>query len=162
YIFLGCSGPGALKPEMVETMAEQPIILALANPTHEILPEEAKAVRPDAIIATGRSDYPNQVNNVLCFPFLFRGALDVGATEINEEMKKACAHAIAGLARKEASDIVLTAYGAESFSFGPDYIIPKPFDPRLITELAPAVAQAAMDSGAATRPIEDFDAYRER
>ena len=136
--------------------------MALANPTPEIMPEDVKAVRPDAIIATGRSDYPNQVNNVLCFPFLFRGALDAGATTINEEMKKACAMAIAELAQAEASDIVLTAYGAESFVFGPEYIIPKPFDPRLITKLAPAVAKAAMDSGVAARPIQDFDAYQDR
>ncbi len=147
---------------MVQTMAPRPIIMALANPTPEIMPEEVKAVRPDAIIATGRSDYPNQVNNVLCFPFLFRGALDAGATAINEEMKIACAMAIAELAQAEASDIVLAAYGVETFAFGPDYIIPKPFDPRLITKIAPAVAKAAMDSGVATRPIQDFDAYRYR
>jgi malate dehydrogenase (oxaloacetate-decarboxylating)(NADP+) len=161
-IFLGLSAPHVLTPGMVETMADKPIILALANPTPEIMPEDVKAVRPDAIIATGRSDYPNQVNNVLCFPFLFRGALDAGATAINEEMKKACATAIAELAQAEASDIVLTAYGADSFAFGPDYIIPKPFDPRLIIKLAPAVAKAAMESGVATRPIQDFDAYREK
>jgi malate dehydrogenase (oxaloacetate-decarboxylating)(NADP+) len=160
-IFLGLSAPRVLTPDMVKTMADRPIVMALANPTPEIMPEDVKAVRPDAIIATGRSDYPNQVNNVLCFPFLFRGALDAGATTINEEMKKACAMAIAGLAQAEASDIVLTAYGAESFVFGPDYIIPKPFDPRLIMKLAPAVAKAAMDSGVATRPIQDFDAYRD-
>jgi malate dehydrogenase (oxaloacetate-decarboxylating)(NADP+) len=136
--------------------------MALANPTPEIMPEDVKAARPDAIIATGRSDFPNQVNNVLCFPFLFRGTLDAGATEINEEMKKACALAIAELAQAEAHDIVLTAYGAENFTFGPEYIIPKPFDPRLISKLAPAVAKAAMDSGVATRPIADFDAYHER
>ncbi len=158
-IFLGLSAPRVLSSDMVKTMAERPIVMALANPTPEIMPEDVKAVRPDAIIATGRSDYPNQVNNVLCFPFLFRGALDAGATTINEEMKKACAFAIAELAQAEASDIVLTAYGAESFSFGPEYIIPKPFDPRLITKLAPAVAKAAMDSGVATRPIQDFGAY---
>jgi len=161
-IFLGLSAPLVLSAEAVKTMAERPIVMALANPTPEIMPEDVKAVRPDAIIATGRSDYPNQVNNVLCFPFLFRGALDAGATAINEEMKKACAMAIAELAQAEASDIVLTAYGAESFAFGPDYIIPKPFDPRLITRLAPAVAKAAMDSGVATRPIQDFDAYRDK
>ncbi len=161
-IFLGLSAPRVVSAEMVQTMAERPIIMALANPVPEIMPEEVKAVRPDAIIATGRSDYPNQVNNVLCFPFLFRGALDAGATTINEEMKKACATAIADLAQAEASDIVLTAYGAESFVFGPEYIIPKPFDPRLITRLAPAVAKAAMDSGVAARPIQDFDAYRDR
>ncbi|MGC1584785.1 MAG: NADP-dependent malic enzyme [Rhodomicrobium sp.] len=161
-IFLGLSAPRVLTSDMVKTMAERPIVMALANPTPEIMPEDVKAVRQDAIIATGRSDYPNQVNNVLCFPFLFRGALDAGATTINEEMKKACAMAIAELAQAEASDIVLTAYGAESFAFGPDYIIPKPFDPRLITKLAPAVAKAAMDSGVATRPIQDFDAYRDK
>ncbi|MFZ1110515.1 MAG: NADP-dependent malic enzyme [Rhodomicrobium sp.] len=161
-IFLGLSAPRVVTSEMIQTMADRPIVMALANPTPEIMPEEVKAVRPDAIIATGRSDYPNQVNNVLCFPFLFRGALDAGATEINEDMKKACALAIAELAQAEAHDIVLTAYGAESFAFGPEYIIPKPFDPRLITKLAPAVAKAAMDSGVAQRPIPDFAAYRER
>ncbi len=161
-IFLGLSAPRVVSSEMVQAMAERPIVMALANPTSEIMPEDVKAVRPDAIVATGRSDYPNQVNNVLCFPFLFRGALDAGATTINEEMKKACAMAIAELAQAEASDIVLTAYGAESFVFGPEYIIPKPFDPRLITKLAPAVAKAAMDSGVATRPIQDFDAYQDR
>jgi malate dehydrogenase (oxaloacetate-decarboxylating)(NADP+) len=161
-IFLGLSAPGVVTPDMVETMAPRPIIMALANPVPEIMPEEAKAVRPDAIIATGRSDYPNQVNNVLCFPFLFRGALDAGATAINEEMKIACAMAIAELAQAEASDIVLAAYGVEAFAFGPEYIIPKPFDPRLITKIAPAVAKAAMDSGVAARPIQDFDAYRYR
>ncbi len=161
-IFLGLSAPRVVSPEMVAAMADRPIIMALANPTPEIMPEDVKSVRPDAIIATGRSDYPNQVNNVLCFPFLFRGALDAGATEINEEMKKACSMAIAELAQAEASDVVLTAYGAESFVFGREYIIPKPFDPRLITRLAPAVAKAAMDSGVAARPIRDFDAYRDR
>ncbi len=147
---------------MVAKMADRPIIMALANPTPEIMPEDAKAVRPDAIIATGRSDYPNQVNNVLCFPFLFRGALDAGATAINEDMKKACAMAIAELAQAEASDIVRTAYGADTLAVGPDYIIPKPFDPRLIVKLAPAVAKAAMESGVATRPVQDFDVYRDR
>jgi malate dehydrogenase (oxaloacetate-decarboxylating)(NADP+) len=161
-IFLGLSAPRVLSSEMVKSMAARPIIMALANPTPEIMPEDVKAVRDDAIIATGRSDYPNQVNNVLCFPFLFRGALDAGATTINEEMKKACAMAIADLAQAEASDIVLAAYGAEGFAFGRDYIIPKPFDPRLITKLAPAVAKAAADSGVATRPILDYDAYRDR
>ena len=161
-IFLGLSAPRTVSSEMVQTMADRPIIMALANPTPEIMPEDVKAVRSDAIIATGRSDYPNQVNNVLCFPFLFRGALDAGATTINEEMKKACALAIAELAQAEASDIVLTAYGAESFVFGREYIIPKPFDPRLISKLAPAVAKAAMESGVATRPIQDFDAYFEK
>jgi malate dehydrogenase (oxaloacetate-decarboxylating)(NADP+) len=161
-VFLGLSAPGVLKPEMVATMADRPLVFALANPVPEIMPEAVKAVRNDAIIATGRTDYPNQVNNVLCFPFLFRGALDVGATEINEDMKIACAHAIARMAQAEASDIVMTAYGSERLVFGPDYIIPKPFDPRLITELAPAVAEAAMRSGVATRPITDFNAYREK
>ncbi len=161
-IFLGLSAPGVLKPEMVKTMADRPLILALANPTPEIMPEDAKAARPDAIIATGRSDYPNQVNNVLCFPFIFRGALDSGATTINEAMKIACVRAIADLARVETSDIVLKAYGGQPTSFGPDYLIPRPFDPRLITAIAPAVAKAAMDSGVATRPIADFDEYRDR
>jgi malate dehydrogenase (oxaloacetate-decarboxylating)(NADP+) len=135
------------------------MILALANPEPEILPPLAKAVREDAIICTGRSDYPNQVNNVLCFPFIFRGALDVGATAINEEMKLAAVHAIAELAHAEQSEVVASAYGDQDLSFGPDYIIPKPFDPRLIVKIAPAVAKAAMDSGVATRPIQDFDAY---
>ncbi len=161
-VFLGLSAPGILKPAMVARMAARPIILALANPTPEILPDEARAVRPDAIIATGRSDFPNQVNNALCFPYIFRGALDVGATTINEAMKVACVHAIAELARREASDVAARAYGGASVSFGPDYIIPRPFDPRLIVQLAPAVARAAMESGVATRPIEDLHAYRER
>ena len=161
-IFLGLSAPGVLKPDMVRTMAKQPLIMALANPAPEITPEDARAARPDAIIATGRSDYPNQVNNVLCFPFIFRGALDVGATEINEAMKIACVHALADLARVETSDIVLKAYGGQSSGFGPDYLIPRPFDPRLITAIAPVVARAAMDSGVATRGIEDFDEYRDR
>lgn len=161
-IFLGCSGPGVLTPEMVKTMAPNPLILALANPEPEILPPLAKAVRPDAIICTGRSDYPNQVNNVLCFPFIFRGALDVGATTINEEMKLACVHAIADLALAEQSDVVASAYGEQDLSFGPEYIIPKPFDPRLIVKIAPAVAKAAMASGVATRPITDFNAYVEK
>ena len=161
-IFLGLSAPGILKPAMVERMAARPIILALANPTPEILPEEAKAVRPDCIVATGRSDYPNQVNNALCFPYIFRGALDVGASAINEAMKVACVHAIAELARREASDVAARAYGGRSVSFGPDYLIPQPFDPRLIVQLAPAVAKAAMESGVATRPIEDLRAYREK
>ncbi|HZH44806.1 MAG TPA: NADP-dependent malic enzyme [Lysobacter sp.] len=160
-IFLGLSAGGVLKPEMVATMAERPIILALANPYPEILPEDAKRVRPDCIIATGRSDYPNQVNNALCFPYIFRGALDVGATGINEAMKLACVRAIAQLARMEASDLA-AAYGGEVPTFGPEYLIPRPFDPRLLMMLAPAVAQAAMDSGIATRPIENMDAYRER
>jgi malate dehydrogenase (oxaloacetate-decarboxylating)(NADP+) len=161
-IFLGLSGPGAMKQEWIKTMAEKPMVLALANPTPEILPEEVKAVRPDAVIATGRSDYPNQVNNVLCFPFIFRGALDVGATKINEEMKLACVKAIAELTQAEQSDVVAMAYEGQELSFGPEYIIPKPFDPRLIIRIAPAVAKAAMDSGVATRPIKDFDAYRQQ
>ncbi len=159
-IFLGLSAPGVLKAEMVEKMAARPIIMALANPEPEILPEVVKSVRDDAVIATGRSDYPNQVNNVLCFPFIFRGALDVGASTINEEMKLACGYAIANLANAEASDVVARAYGGQSLSFGPEYLISKPFDPRLIVEIAPAVAKAVMDSGVATLPIEDFDAYR--
>ena len=160
-IFLGLSAAGVLKPEMVATMAERPIILALANPNPEINPAEAKAVRPDCIIATGRSDYPNQVNNALCFPYLFRGALDVGATVINEAMKTACVKAIAALARREASDLG-TAYGDEIPCFGPEYLIPRPFDPRLLVDLSSAVAQAAMDSGVALRPIADMQAYREK
>ncbi|HJT11054.1 MAG TPA: phosphate acyltransferase, partial [Dongiaceae bacterium] len=143
-------------------MGKEPLIFALANPTPEILPEEVKAVRPDAVIATGRSDYPNQVNNVVCFPFIFRGALDVGATAINQEMKIACVKAIADLAKAEASDIVANAYGGETPAFGRDYLIPRPFDPRLIVQIAPAVAKAAMDSGVATRPITDWPAYRDR
>jgi malate dehydrogenase (oxaloacetate-decarboxylating)(NADP+) len=142
-------------------MADRPLILALANPVPEIMPDEAKAVRPDAVIATGRSDYPNQVNNVLCFPFIFRGALDVGAASINEEMKIACVNALSELAMAEPSDVVKTAYAGQPLKFGPDYLIPKPFDPRLITVVAPAVAKAAMDSGVATRPIKDFDHYRD-
>ncbi|HRA56474.1 MAG TPA: NADP-dependent malic enzyme [Thermomonas sp.] len=160
-VFLGLSAGGILKPEMVATMADKPIILALANPYPEILPEDAKQVRPDAIIATGRSDYPNQVNNAVCFPYIFRGALDVGATGINEAMKLACVHAIADLARKEASDLG-SAYGGDVPKFGCEYLIPRPFDPRLLTSLAPAVAQAAMDSGIALRPIRDLPAYREK
>ena len=158
-IFLGLSAPKVLTQDMVKQMARQPLIFALANPTPEILPEEVQAVRTDAIIATGRSDYPNQVNNVLCFPFIFRGALDVGATAINQEMKIACVHALANLAKAESSDIVASAYGIESMAFGRDYLIPKPFDPRLIVKIAPAVAQAGMDSGVATRPIKDWAAY---
>jgi len=161
-IFLGLSVGGVLTPDMVERMAKDPLILALANPTPEIMPEAAKAVRPDAIIATGRSDYPNQVNNVLCFPFLFRGALDVGATAINEEMKAAAVRAIAELAHAEVSDVVALAYGEKRLTFGPDYLIPTPFDPRLIERIAPAVAKAAMDSGVATRPLTDLEAYRQR
>jgi len=161
-IFLGLSGPRVLTPDMVKGMAAAPLILALANPEPEILPELAKGVRPDAIIATGRSDYPNQVNNVLCFPFIFRGALDVGATAITEEMKLACMRAIAELAHAEQSDVVAQAYAGEDLTFGPEYLIPKPFDPRLMSMVPPAVAKAAMDSGVATRPITDFDAYRDR
>ncbi len=161
-IFLGLSGPGVVKQEMVRSMADCPIIMALSNPIPEILPEEIKAVRDDAIIATGRSDYPNQVNNVLCFPFIFRGALDVGATKINQEMQIACVNALAELTMEEAPDTVVAAYGGIDLKFGPEYLIPKPFDPRLIIKLAPAVAQAAMDSGVATRPIEDMDAYRDQ
>ncbi len=161
-IFLGLSGPRVLTPDMVKQMARDPLILALANPEPEILPELAKAVRPDAILATGRSDYPNQVNNVLCFPFIFRGALDVGATTITEAMKLACMRAIAELAHAEQSDIVAQAYVGENLAFGPEYLIPKPFDPRLMVIVPPAVAQAAMESGVATRPIADFGAYRER
>jgi len=161
-IFLGCSGPRVLTQDMVKKMAKAPLILALANPEPEILPPLAKEVRPDAIICTGRSDFPNQVNNVLCFPFIFRGALDVGATAINEQMKLAAVHAIAALAHAEQSEEVASAYGEEELSFGPEYIIPKPFDPRLIVKIAPAVAKAAMDSGVATRPIADFEAYKEK
>ena len=161
-IFLGLSAAGVLKPEMVKKMAARPLILALANPTPEIMPEQVKAVRDDAIIATGRSDYANQVNNVLCFPFIFRGALDVGATSITTAMETAAVRALAGLAREEQSDIVASAYGVADVSFGPEYLIPKPFDPRLITRIAPAVAQAAMASGVATRPIGDIQAYRDQ
>jgi malate dehydrogenase (oxaloacetate-decarboxylating)(NADP+) len=161
-IFLGLSAAGVMKQDMVKGMAEKPLVLALANPTPEIMPDEVKAVRPDAIVATGRSDFANQVNNVLCFPFIFRGALDVGATTINEAMKLAAAEAIAALAEAEPSDVVSGAYEGEHPSFGPDYLIPKPFDPRLIVEIAPAVARAAMESGIATRPIADFVAYREK
>jgi len=160
-VFLGLSAPEVLEPDMVKAMAPRPLILALANPTPEVMPRVAKKARPDAIICTGRSDYPNQVNNVLCFPFIFRGALDVGATEINEEMKIACVKAIADLAMAESSELVAQAYGELPMRFGPDYLIPKPFDPRLITEIAPAVARAAMASGVATRPIEDWEGYRQ-
>ena len=161
-IFLGCSAAGALTQDMVKTMAAHPIILALANPNPEITPPEAKAVRPDAIVCTGRSDYPNQVNNVLCFPFIFRGALDVGATTINEEMKRAAVYAIADLALEEQNEVVTSAYGGEGATFGADYVIPRPFDPRLIVRIAPAVAKAAMESGMATRPIQNWDAYVEK
>ena len=161
-IFLGLSAGGVLKPEMVKKMAASPLIFALANPNPEILPDDAKSVRPDAIIATGRTDYPNQVNNVLCFPFIFRGALDVGATTITRNMELAAVHAVAELARAEQSDIVTAAYGTDGLSFGPEYLIPKPFDPRLIVKIAPAVAKAAIEDGVATRPIEDFVAYMDR
>jgi malate dehydrogenase (oxaloacetate-decarboxylating)(NADP+) len=160
-IFLGLSAGGVLKPEMVAAMAPNPLILALANPNPEILPEDAKAVRNDVIIATGRSDYPNQVNNVLCFPYIFRGALDCGATTITREMEIAVVHAIAELAHAEQSDVVATTYGISNLSFGPEYLIPMPFDPRLLTHIAPAVAKAAMDGGVATRPIADLAAYAE-
>jgi len=160
-VFLGLSAGGVLKPAMVKKMAERPLILALANPEPEIRPELAKQARPDCVIATGRSDYPNQVNNVLCFPFVFRGALDVGATTITTEMELAAVRAIAELAQAETAEQVALAYGIESISFGPEYLIPRPFDPRLIARVAPAVARAAMDSGVATRPIADFEAYRE-
>ncbi len=160
-VFLGLSAGGVLKPSMVKKMAERPLILALANPEPEILPDLAREAKPDCVIATGRSDFANQVNNVLCFPFIFRGALDVGATTINTEMELAAAHAIAELAQAETSEQVALAYGIESISFGPDYIIPRPFDPRLIARVAPAVAKAAMDSGVAMRPIADLDAYRD-
>ncbi len=161
-VFLGCSAPGVMTAEMVKTMAKQPIILALANPEPEIRPELAKAVRPDCIIATGRSDYPNQVNNVLCFPYIFRGALDCGATRITEAMKLACVRQIADLVKSETSEEVANAYAGQELRFGPDYLIPKPFDSRLILRIAPAVAQAAADSGVATRPITDMDAYRQQ
>ena len=161
-IFLGLSAGGVLKQHMLEHMRPQPLVFALANPRPEILPEEVKAVRKDAIIATGRTDYPNQVNNVLCFPYIFRGALDVGASTITRSMEIATVHAIAGLAREEQSDIVTSAYEVENLSFGPEYLIPKPFDPRLIVRIAPAVARAAMEAGVAARPIDDFDAYRQK
>lgn len=160
-IFLGLSVGNIVKIESLKKMAHKPLILALANPIPEVDPKLAKEARPDSIVATGRSDYYNQVNNVLCFPFIFRGALDVGATCINDEMKIACVHAIANLAKAELSDVVLTAYQSEEFSFGPNYIIPKPFDPRLIEQIAPAVAKAAMDSGVATRPLPDLEAYKQ-
>ena len=160
-VFLGCSAPGVLTADMVKTMADKPIILALANPEPEIRPELAKAIRPDCIMATGRSDYPNQVNNVLCFPYIFRGALDCGATKITEAMKLACVREIAALAKQDVSDEVAAAYQGKELKFGPDYLIPTPFDVRLILRIAPAVAQAAAESGVATRPIEDIEAYRE-
>jgi malate dehydrogenase (oxaloacetate-decarboxylating)(NADP+) len=161
-VFLGLSAGGVLKQDMVKLMADRPLVLALANPTPEILPEEVKAVRDDAIIATGRSDYPNQVNNVLCFPYIFRGALDCGATTINREMEIAAVHAIADLAQAEQSDIVANAYGITNLSFGPDYLIPLPFDPRLMTKIAPAIAKAAEASGVAARPIQDMQGYIDR
>jgi malate dehydrogenase (oxaloacetate-decarboxylating)(NADP+) len=161
-IFLGLSAGGVLKPEMVAKMARAPVILALANPTPEILPEEVRTVRDDAIIATGRTDYPNQVNNVLCFPYIFRGALDCGATTVTDAMEIAAVHAIAELAQAEQSEVVAAAYAGQNLSFGPEYLIPKPFDPRLMIKIAPAVAKAAAESGVAQRPIQDFDAYREK
>jgi malate dehydrogenase (oxaloacetate-decarboxylating)(NADP+) len=161
-VFLGLSAGGVLKPEMVAAMAPRPVIFALANPTPEILPEQVKAVRDDALIATGRSDYPNQVNNVLCFPYIFRGALDSGATTINDQMEIAAVHAIAELAQAEQSEVVAAAYAGETLAFGPEYLIPKPFDPRLMMKIAPAVARAAADSGVARRPIADWEAYAEK
>ena len=161
-IFLGLSAAGVLKPAMVKKMAARPLILALANPNPEIDPEDVKAVRPDAIMATGRTDYPNQVNNVLCFPYIFRGALDSGATTITDEMEIAAVHAIAELAQAEQSEVVAAAYAGQQLAFGPEYLIPKPFDPRLMMKIAPAVAKAAADSGVALRPVKDMDAYREK
>ena len=161
-IFLGLSASGVLKPDMVKKMAASPLILALANPNPEISPEDAKAVRPDCVMATGRTDYPNQVNNVLCFPYIFRGALDSGATTITSEMEIAAVHAIAELAQAEQSEVVAAAYAGQQLAFGPEYLIPKPFDPRLMMKIAPAVAQAAADSGVALRPVKDMDAYREK
>lgn len=162
HVFLGLSGPGVLNKELVAKMSKAPLIMALANPIPEIMPEEARKGQPEAVICTGRSDYPNQVNNVLCFPFIFRGALDVGATTINEEMKLACVEAIAALARKEATAEVATLYSDEQLEFGEEYLIPKPFDPRLIVDVSMAAAQAAMDTGVATRPIKDMKAYKEK
>jgi malate dehydrogenase (oxaloacetate-decarboxylating)(NADP+) len=159
-LFLGLSGPGVLTRDMVARMAEKPVVFALANPTPEILPDEVRAVAPDAIIATGRSDFPNQVNNVLCFPFIFRGALDVGATEINDAMQIACIEGIAALARATTSAEAAAAYQGEQLTFGRDYLIPKPFDPRLMAVVAGAVAKAACASGVATRPIDDIEAYK--
>jgi malate dehydrogenase (oxaloacetate-decarboxylating)(NADP+) len=161
-VFLGLSAAGVLKPAMVACMAARPLIFALANPTPEIMPEEVRSVREDAIMATGRTDYPNQVNNVLCFPYIFRGALDSGATTITDEMEVAAVHAIAELAQAEQSEVVAAAYAGANLSFGPEYLIPKPFDPRLMMKIAPAVAKAAVDSGVALRPVRDFDAYREK
>ena len=159
-LFLGLSGPGVLTPDMVKSMAPKPIVFALANPTPEIMPDEALAAVPDALVATGRSDYPNQVNNVLCFPFIFRGALDVGATEINDAMQIACVQGIAELARKTSAAETAAVYGGESLSFGPDYLIPKPFDPRLLAIVAGAVAEAAMEAGVARQPVADLELYR--
>lgn len=161
-VFLGLSAGNVLKPEMVKEMAAKPLILALANPNPEILPEDAKAVRGDVVMSTGRSDYPNQVNNVLCFPYIFRGALDVGATTITRNMEKAAVHAICALAKEEQNEVVVAAYGTMGLCYGPDYFIPKPFDPRLIVRIAPAIAKAAMEEGIATRPIEDLEAYTEQ
>ena len=161
-VFLGLSAGGVLKPDMVRTMAARPVIFALANPTPEILPDEVRAVRDDAVIATGRSDYPNQVNNVLCFPYIFRGALDSGATTITDEMEIAAVHAIAELAQAEQSEVVAAAYAGETLAFGPEYLIPKPFDPRLMIKIAPAVARAAASSGVASRPITDWEVYAEK
>jgi malate dehydrogenase (oxaloacetate-decarboxylating)(NADP+) len=161
-VFLGLSAGGVLKPEMVKAMADKPLILALANPTPEILPEEVMKVRQDAVMATGRTDYPNQVNNVLCFPYIFRGALDAGASTITTEMEIAAVHAIAELAQAEQSEVVAAAYAGETLAFGPEYLIPKPFDPRLMMKIAPAVVQAAIDSGVAKRPVDDMDAYRDK
>jgi malate dehydrogenase (oxaloacetate-decarboxylating)(NADP+) len=161
-IFLGLSAGGVLKPDMVKRMAAKPIIFALANPNPEITPEEVKAVRDDAVMATGRSDYPNQVNNVLCFPYIFRGALDAGASTITDEMEIAAVRAMAELAQAEQSDVVAAVYAGEKLAFGPEYLIPKPFDPRLMIKIAPAVAQAAADSGVAQRPIKDMSAYRDK
>ena len=161
-VFLGLSAGGVLKPDMVKAMADKPLILALANPTPEILPEEVMKVRQDAVMATGRTDYPNQVNNVLCFPYIFRGALDAGASTITTEMEIAAVHAIAELAQAEQSEVVAAAYAGETLAFGPEYLIPKPFDPRLMMKIAPAVVQAAIDSGVAKRPVADMDAYREK
>lgn len=161
-IFLGLSAPGSITPEMVSAMANAPLVMALANPTPEIMPEEVKSVKPEAVICTGRSDYPNQVNNVLCFPYIFRGALDVGASAINEEMKLACVNAIANLARREAAAEVASTYSSEDLHFGPDYLIPKPLDPRLIVDLPMAVAKAAMETGVASRPVKDFETYAGR
>jgi len=161
-LFLGLSGPGVLKPEMVAKMADKPIVFALANPTPEIMPNEVRSVAPDAIIATGRSDFPNQVNNVLCFPFIFRGALDAGATEINDEMQLACIKGIAELARATTSAEAAEAYKGEQMTFGPDYLIPKPFDPRLMGVVASAVVQAATETGVATKPVTDLEAYKEK